>query len=79
MLYSRSLMANKFDWEDIYPAVRIPFKFDCELQIEAIMGQRPQATSEAARCGSHTCGLIQFGGTWSPAYSSLTAISSNSE
>jgi hypothetical protein len=39
MLYcrSRSLMANKIDWEYIIPAVKILFKSDYELQLEAIM------------------------------------------
>jgi hypothetical protein len=39
MLYgrSRSPMANEIDWVYMFPAVKIPFKSDCEFQIEAIM------------------------------------------
>lgn len=29
-------MANKIDWEYIFPVVKIPFKPDCEFQIKAI-------------------------------------------
>ena len=34
---NRSLMANEIDWVYMFPAVKIPFKSDCEFQIEALM------------------------------------------
>ena len=35
-------MANKIDWEYIFPAVNIPFKSGSEFQIEAITDKTPK-------------------------------------